>query len=77
MHNAWLMLEGAIPLFSIEMTHMPLLEWIAALVIEMTGENVIIVNILRHVMFFTSMISLYLIYLLLVLRGNKKWKKIP
>ncbi len=72
MHNAWLMLEGVIPFFSIEMMHMPLLEWIVALVIEITGENVIIVNILRHVMFFTSMISLYLIYFITVNLFHRK-----
>jgi hypothetical protein len=66
MHNAWLMLEGTIPFFSTKMMHMPLLEWIAALVIKMTGEKVIVVNMLRHMIFVTSLISLYLIYLITV-----------
>jgi hypothetical protein len=64
MHKAWMMLEGTIPLISTSFTHMPLLNWIIAANMLITGESVFIINIARFLIFCFGAGSLYLVYLI-------------
>ena len=64
LHNAWLMIEGTIPYFSLKFWHAPLLEWIIAFFMGITGENTIIMQVMRLFIFCVSCGSLLLVYLI-------------
>jgi hypothetical protein len=64
LHKAWLMIEGSLPYFSITFVHMPLLQWIIVLFMQLTGESTTIIQTMRIFMFFLSCGSLYLIYII-------------
>lgn len=62
LHNAWLMTEGTLPYFALNMKHSPLLEWVTILFMKVTGEHTIIVQVMRCFQFLLSCGSLYLVY---------------
>ena len=62
LHNAWLMIEGTLPLLSATSFHTPLLQWLIIPIMKITGESTIIIQTMRVVMFLVSTLSLWLIY---------------
>jgi Dolichyl-phosphate-mannose-protein mannosyltransferase len=62
LHNAWLMLQGTVPWFSLTMRHFPLLEWLIALFMKMVGERALIIQVMRLVTTAISLGSLWLVY---------------
>ena len=64
LHNAWLMIEGTIPYFTIKSIHTPLLEWFIIFFMQITGENTTIIQVMRLFMIAISIGSLWLVYLI-------------
>ena len=62
LHNAWMMREGTIPYFSLDLKHSPMLEWVNLLLMSVVGESAIILQTVRLFMFLLSCGSLCLVY---------------